>query len=248
MHRRIHTTVLLVIILAVMSGLYIFHRLAGPTPVEIPSAPVASNPFADKTPQEILRGDTSKKQIIFTFDAGSGDASVQPILQTLAAHGVKGTFFMTGVWAIRNPALTRAITAAGHEVFNHSYNHPHLTELSDQDIVTELTHADVALASVTGSSTKPYFRPPYGDRDQRVLDAAAQTGYRSVYWTLDARDWMESEGMTANTVKEIILSNLEPGMIILMHVGDTITGEILDDLFTEIKNRGYEPVALTQGM
>jgi peptidoglycan/xylan/chitin deacetylase (PgdA/CDA1 family) len=230
-----------------MSGLYVSNRLTSPEQ-ETDTPRIVENSFNGTIPSEIVRGDTSKNQVIFTFDAGSGNASVEKILAALEKHQVKGTFFMTGIWALRNPEAARMIAAKGHEIFNHTYNHPKLTELIDATITQELINTDSALELILATSTKPYFRPPYGDRDARVLATAAKAGYRSVYWTIDAGDWMESEGMSADEVAYRILTNIEPGNIFLMHVGDTLTGEILDRVFSAIEQRGYKIVALTQGL
>ncbi len=196
---------------------------------------------------EISKGDTSKKQVIFTFDAGGGASSADQILNVLAKHRVTGTFFMTGKFVEANPDLVRRIVAAGHEVFNHTYDHKDLTTLSDADISDELQKMDMALQKVAHITSSPYFRPPYGARDSRVINAAFDTGYQPIYWTVDARDWMEPN-ITADEVKNRILSNVAPGTIYLMHVGDTITGAILDEVFSTIESRGYKIVSLRQGM
>lgn len=197
---------------------------------------------------EIIRGDTSKRQIIFTFDGGSNSKSAQNILNALAKHNIRGTFFLTGTFVKKYPELTREIVREGHEVFNHTMDHPHLTEIRDADIIHELNFMDANFYAVTGSSTKPYFRPPYGDRDGRVVKVASRAGYRSVYWTVDARDWEESEGQTAEQTKDLILSTLAPGNIYLMHIGDNITGQILDEIITKIEEMGYKIVPLTEGL
>jgi peptidoglycan/xylan/chitin deacetylase (PgdA/CDA1 family) len=106
---------------------------------------------------------------------------------------------------------------------------------------------DDALQRIAGVSSKPYFRAPYGDRDNRVLDIAAKSGYRSVYWTDDARDWEEPVGMSASEVQNKIMANVKSGEIFLLHIGDTITGKIIDDVFNQIEARGYRVVSLTQG-
>ena len=198
--------------------------------------------------KEIVHGNTSKKQIIFTFDAGSGTQSADKILGVLAKHHVKGTFFVTGKFIEGNKDLIMKVVSSGHEVFNHTYDHPHLTSLKDSDIVAELNKADTLLKLVTGSSTKPFFRAPYGDRDTRVEKVAAKAGYYSVYWTVDARDWQQSEGATSAEVSDLILSSLKCGNIYLMHVGDDITGEILDNVFTKIEEKGFKIVSLTEGL
>lgn len=197
---------------------------------------------------EIVRGVSDKKQVIFTFDGGSGAESGEAILSTLKKHGVIGTFFLTGKFAEENTELVKEIAREGHEIFNHTYFHPDLTTMSEEGIKNELTRADEAIQNLTGKSTKPYFRPPYGARNERVRAVAAEAGYTSAYWTVDVLDWKENEGFTAEEAKKRILSNLAPGTIYLMHIGDTITGKILDEVFTEIESRGYAIVSLTQGI
>ena len=197
---------------------------------------------------EISRGNQNKREVIFTFDCGAGSQSLAAILNTLAAYHVKGTFFMTGKWAEANPSAARQISAAGHEVFNHTYDHPYLTQVSDAGIIQELGQADAVISPLIGRSTKPFFRPPYGDRNAQVLQVAAAQGYRSVYWTVDALDWKEPDGYTAAQSESRILSTLGPGNIYLMHVGDNITGQILADVFAKLTSQGYGIVSLTQGL
>lgn len=210
-----------------------------PVPVPLPMPTVWT---------EISRGDSSKKQVIFTFDGGSGNQSAQKILDTLAKHKVHATFFLTGKFAETNPSYTKKFAEAGHEVFNHTFNHPDLTKASDATIQDELNAAETTISSMTGKTTKPYFRPPYGARNQHVRDVAKSLGYRSVFWTVDALDWKESQGVTAAQVKSKILTNVSPGTIYLMHIGDNLTGQVLDDVFTEIENKGYKIVPLSQGL
>jgi len=198
--------------------------------------------------KEIFRGDTSKKQVIFTFDGGSGADSADQILSILSKHRINGTFFLTGQFVHSYPDLVRKMAKEGNEIFNHTFNHPHLTELDNGQIAMELRRMNISLEIAVGTSSKPYFRPPYGDRDDRVLEAAAREGYWSVYWTIDAGDWEESTGMTAEAVKERILSSLAPGNIYLMHLGNKITGNILDEIFSTIESRGYRIVSLTEGI
>ncbi|OHA44770.1 MAG: hypothetical protein A3G04_02885 [Candidatus Taylorbacteria bacterium RIFCSPLOWO2_12_FULL_44_9] len=204
--------------------------------------------FEDKVPSPITHGDVSKRQVIFTFDGGEGSQSAFVVLDILRKHHARGTFFLTGKWVLRNPDLIRRMQAEGHEIYNHSLTHPHLPFLTDREIANELGNMDRTLLNLINTSTKPYFRPPYGDYDERVLFAAARHGYRAVMWTIDAGDWMESEGFTADAVRARIYSHIEPGAIVLMHLGDDITGLILDEIFTQIEDLGYKIVSLTQGI
>jgi len=220
-----------------------------PTPsVKSPNQPISDQPVFVGTPAEISWGNRNKKQVIFTFDGGSGSQSAQVILTTLGKYNVKGTFFLTGTWVNQNQDLTRQLSQKGYEIFNHTTTHPHFTQISDTQIISELKGLNDIVYNLTGRSTKPYFRPPYGERNAHVLDVAASQGYQSVYWTIDALDWKESTGTTAQQVHDRIMTNLKPGTIYLMHIGDNITGQILDNVFNEIKAQGYTIVSLTEGI
>ena len=200
------------------------------------------------TPAEIVWANKNTKQVVFTFDAGAGAQSLDAILTILEKYNLKATFFLTGKWAEKNSEGTKKIATAGYEIFNHTYSHPYLTKISDEQIIDELTKTEVIINSLTGKIAKPYFRPPYGDRNQHARDVAAGVGYQSVYWTIDAWDWRESEGVTAEQVKSRILDNLKPGTIYLMHIGDNITGQILDDVFSQILGQGYQINPLSIGV
>jgi peptidoglycan/xylan/chitin deacetylase (PgdA/CDA1 family) len=199
-----------------------------------------------QTPAEISKVKTTDKRVVFTFDAGAGNQSADKILAVLAKHKVKGTYFVTGKWVEQNTNATKQIATAGHEIFNHTYSHPYLTKVTESVIVTEFQKTEDIIRNATGKTSKPYFRPPYGDRNAQVLNIAAKKGYQSVYWTTDALDWQPE--MTNEKVKARILNSLTPGAIYLMHIGDTITGDILDEVFTEIKARGYTIMSLTEGL
>ncbi len=234
---------LLLLCLVIFGPTLLFYRPPVPPVITVPNLPAF--PVSDK---EIVRGDTTKKQVIFTFDGGDGVQSADQILDVLAKHHVKGTFFLTGKFIEANPVLVRKMASLGNEIFNHTYDHPHLPLLSDEQIMQELGQNEAVLEETASTSPHPYFRAPYGDRDQRVLNAAFRAGYESIYWTIDARDWEEPTGETPAQVHDNIMSNLAPGNIYLMHIGDTITGSILDGIFTEIEHHGYKIVSLTQGL
>jgi peptidoglycan/xylan/chitin deacetylase (PgdA/CDA1 family) len=196
--------------------------------------------------QEISHGNIHKNQVTFTFDGGSIDVSGYKILEVLEKHKVRGTFFLTGKFVEANPALVQKMVAGGHEIFNHTYSHLDLTTVSATEIINQFEKMENVLLNTAHVSPKPYFRPPYGSRNPFVLNTAATAGYQSVYWTTDALDW--KEGISPNEVKSRILSGLTPGAIYLMHIGDSITGDILDEMITTIEARGYKAVSLTEAL
>lgn len=196
------------------------------------------------TSKEISRINTTAKIVVFTFDGGSGTQSMDLILSTLDKYNLTGTFFLTGKWAEANINDVKRINIAGHEIFNHTYSHPDLATVSDAQIAEEFSKTESIISAITGKSTKPFFRPPYGSRNLHIREFVASLGYQDIYWTIDALDWKESTGTTAETVKSRILDNLAPGNIYLMHIGDNLTGQVLDEVILEIQNRGYTIMSL----
>ena len=236
-HCRTNLTVFAVFLVAAATA--VFLRGAA-----VPVLPPPPHRGVDDIGAEIVWGDRVAREVLFSFDGGAGAESGEAILAALKKHGVTGTFFLTGKFAEENPALVRRIAREGHGVFNHTYAHRDLTTLSDEEIKGELARTDALIQNLTGESTKPYFRAPYGARNARVLAVAAEEGYQSVYWTTDVLDWKEATGFTAAEAKARIMRNLTPGAIFLMHIGDTITGAILDEVFTEIEAEGYALTSL----
>jgi peptidoglycan-N-acetylglucosamine deacetylase len=211
---------------------------ATPTP-----APTSQALSKSVVPAEIDRGRLGRHQICLTFDAGASAEPLPRILAALGQAGIRTTFFLTGDWAQQNPDSVRAIIAAGHEIANHSVTHTDFTTLSDADIVTELKDTEAILRSITGQSMLPFFRPPYGARDRRVLAAAWSAGYRLVYWTIDSGDWVE--GATAGGVLNTILSKAVDGAIVVEHVGSPQSAEALPRIIGGLKEKGFEIVPLS---
>jgi peptidoglycan/xylan/chitin deacetylase (PgdA/CDA1 family) len=119
----------------------------------------------------VVAGPGDSAQVALTFDAGAGDEHAEEILDILRAASVRATMFLTGQWVEDNPLLVRRIVADGHELANHSYSHPDFTELSAEGMLAELDSAEWAAWRIAGTSTYPFFRPPYGARNAHVLDA-----------------------------------------------------------------------------
>jgi peptidoglycan/xylan/chitin deacetylase (PgdA/CDA1 family) len=193
---------------------------------------------------EIDIGNTGRQRIALTFDAGGHSEPTARILDILAQHHVHSTFFITGGWANLNPDLVRRIHNQGHEIGNHTMHHPDLRTLPDQEVCTELNQAEQVISSLTGITTRPYYRPPYGGREGRVRSLAAQIGYRTVYWAIDTLDWQTAA--TPAEITKIVTDNIKNGAIILMHAGSQVESETLDGLMTKLEQMGYQMVTVTQ--
>ncbi|HMC71061.1 MAG TPA: polysaccharide deacetylase family protein [Mycobacteriales bacterium] len=178
--------------------------------------------------------------VALTFDAGSDVGYTALILETLRAEGVRASFGMTGKWAEQNHDLLLAIAAGGHEFINHTYDHASFTGLSSGEAplsteqrALEISRTETTVYHLTGRTTRPYFRPPFGDLDQSVLTDVARAGYPTiVMWTVDTLGW---KGATADEIVQRSLELAEPGAIYVMHVGSqsqdgVALGRVIDGL------------------
>lgn len=221
-------------------------RLIGtsPSPAPSPAAPPASLAGAEWT-----RLPTTDKVVALTFDAGGNDAGVQPILKALADAGVPATFFLTGRWTEVYPGDARAVAAA-YAIGNHTYSHPHLTDLTDAQVAAEVTHAQSVIVAATGRDPHPLLRFPYGSSNARVLADVHNLGYGGIRWTVDTLGWEgAANGQSQASVVQRVLGALQPGEIVLMHVGAANDGTTLDaaalaTVIREVEARGYRFVSI----
>jgi peptidoglycan-N-acetylmuramic acid deacetylase len=194
---------------------------------------------------EVVSGNPDTGVVALTFDAGTeGGGSAPQVLEILRERGLHVTFFLSGHWVDHNPELAQQIVADGHEVANHSYDHPDLTHLSDDQIVWELDYTDQVVSDVMGTHTRPYFRPPFGSRNRRVLDVAAASGFRSIYWSIDSGDWLPRA--TAAGVADKILRYAGPGDIVVEHVGSAASADALPVILDELAIRGLRIGTVSQ--
>ncbi|GEM_PF-1397069 len=195
---------------------------------------------------EVVRGNASEKIIALTFDAGAGIASVDSILEELNEHGITSTFFLTGQFAEKYPEIVKRIAAFGHELGNHSYSHPNFVESGVGKLARELEKTESIVQGLTGISTKPYFRFPYGARNKELISQVNELGYLSVYWTIDSLDWMSQE--TPDSIRARVVSKASPGAVVLMHCNSPQQKEALPPIISELKSEGYKFVTLTEAL
>jgi peptidoglycan/xylan/chitin deacetylase (PgdA/CDA1 family) len=165
---------------------------------------------------------------------------------------VTATFFLTGAFAVRYPASVQAIVAAGHRLGNHTVTHPHLPALSEAEIVSQLTGAEAQIAAAGGTDPRPFFRFPFGDRNEQVIAVVNDAGYVAVRWTVDTLGWKGTTlgGITAQIVVDRVVAAARPGEIVLMHVGSnpddhtTLDADALPTVIARLRALGYSFVTL----
>lgn len=193
---------------------------------------------------------TTAKVVALTFDAGANADGVSAIDSTLRSRNVSATFFLTGAWVREFPAQANQIAASGYVVGNHSMTHPYFTQLTDAQVAAQVQDAQQAIITTNGVDPRPLFRFPFGDVNSRVIGDVNRLGYVPVRWTVDTLGWEGTAGgQSMQTVINRVLGALQPGEIVLMHVGSAPDGSTLDasalpSIIDSIRARGYTFVTL----
>ena len=183
---------------------------------------------------------TQKPQIALTFDAAWGNEDTGQILDVLKKHDVHVTFFATGGWVEKYPDDVKAILANGHDIGNHSENHKNMSQLSKEEMKSEIMMVHDRVKELTGYEMT-MFRPPYGDYSNEVIQTVREVGYYPIQWDVDSLDWKDYDAATIIN-KVCNHKHLGNGSIILCHNGAKHTAEALDEMITTLKNKGYELV------
>ena len=187
---------------------------------------------------------TSKKQIALTFDDGPHPTLTPRILEILAQYNIPATFFMVGQNVRNYPEAARAVIEAGHEVGNHTFSHPHISNLGEKAIFDEIGRCEDALEELC--EYRPHLlRTPQGALTPSLEKCLKDDDYILILWSLDTRDWEHKS--TAHLVKTV-LENVQAGDIILMHdfIGhNSKTPEALEKIIPALLAEGYEFVTVS---
>ena len=207
-----------------------------------------------KTPEQIIQTSTTQKQlpiysvkteekkIAITINCAWNADDIDKILETLEKQQVKTTFFMVGDWIEKNEESAKKIFAAGHELGNHSYNHPHINNLNYDKNIEQIKKCSELIQKITGKPSTLY-RGPYGEYNDTVLQAAKDLKHTTIQWSIDSLDY---KSLTGEQMWERIEPKLQNGSIILMHNGTENTANSLNDIITNIKNKGFTIVPVSE--
>ncbi|ALS77964.1 LysM peptidoglycan-binding domain-containing protein [Planococcus kocurii] len=194
----------------------------------------------------ITKGNTTEKVVALTFDDGSDGTNINKILDILSANKVTATFFLTGSGAKSHPSWIKNISAKNHQLGNHSYSHADFTKLSASKITSELSTTEKTIKDITGKSTKPIFRAPFGASNASVLKTVGNAGYtHTLQWNIDTVDW---KGVSSTQITNKVINNIVPGSIVLMHTGAGASGTpgALPGMISKLKAKGYKFVTISE--
>lgn len=210
-------------------------------------APTAS--WYGKTFTGIGRG---SKKLALTYDDGPNEPHTLRLMEVLAKHDVKATFFLIGRYVQQRPDIVRDLLHAGHSVGNHTFTHPNLIFASAAETRRQISECQRALQDAVGIDCK-LFRPPFGGRRPESLRVSRAFGLVPVMWSVTAYDWNPHP---AEVIEEKVTARVRGGDVILMHDGGhkqmgadrSQTVIATDRLITRYKASGYDFVTIPEMM
>lgn len=192
----------------------------------------------------LVNGNPKEKTVCLTFDDGPDAENMPKMLDILNEFGIKGSFFCLGSRAEKLPEIVKRAFDEGHIIGNHTYTHPELTLLGENEIGKEIISAEDIIDGIIGRKTA-LVRPPYGIVDERVVQIIFRLGYKISLWSLNTFDWLEK---TKNNIIKNVVDNIRPGDIVLMHSFENKepTVEALPVIINGLHAKGYKFVDLAQ--
>ena len=187
---------------------------------------------------------TEESKVAISFDAAWGADDTDELLRILEKNNLKSTFFLCGYWAEKYPEEVKKIAAAGHDIGNHSATHPHMAQLTAEQITDELQKCHKMVKDLTGIEMD-LFRPPFGEYDNEVIETAKQNGYYTIQWDVDSLDWKE-QGASAEIDQVLNHKHLGNGSIILFHNDAKYTPQALDTILKGLINKGFDIVPVSE--
>lgn len=215
-------------------------QYATPTPtapMEAPSAP-HTGPRLSYSSVHV-----DSPYIALTFDDGPGKATTPRLLDMLAKRNIKVTFFVLGENAKDNPEILKREVAEGHEIGNHSWNHPDLSKKSDDAVRSQIQQTQDTVFQITGIKPK-IMRPPYGAFTERQKKwAGEQFGLKVILWEVDPNDWKKPGPAI---VAHRILEGTRPGAIILSHDIHAQTVDAMAEVLDGLQAKGFKFVTVSE--
>jgi len=192
----------------------------------------------------VFSGPYNQGAVALTFDDGPDPVFTPQILDKLKKYGVKATFFLLGVNMEKFPELVKRISAEGHAIGSHTYDHPKLTELNDEEFCQQMLKSDELIQQLAGYKPR-FFRPTYGAINENQVKWATEQRMVVTQWSIDTLDWM---GLDATQITESVMANVLPGSIILQHNAPDVplqgSVDALDQIIPQLQSQAARFVTL----
>jgi peptidoglycan/xylan/chitin deacetylase (PgdA/CDA1 family) len=181
-------------------------------------------------------------RIALTFDDGPHPDYTERLLKVLREERAAATFFVVGKQAEKYPYLLQAIHRCGHEIANHTYHHPNLTQLPLAEAKLELDDTRRLIDKLIGRETR-FFRPPGGRYNPDVLAMAAENGYHMVLWNVFPQDHRRPP---PQEIYDRVMADAKDGGVVLLHSGVDSTIEVLPRLIEDLRAKGFRFLTISE--
>jgi peptidoglycan/xylan/chitin deacetylase (PgdA/CDA1 family) len=203
------------------------------------------------TPDSLIieHGPRNVHKIALTFDAcptSLPDEYDEKVIDVLIRERVPATLFMSGRWVEKNPGKAKFLaTRPQFEIADHSYYHPHMTEKPDDRDLRELKRTQAIIKKTTGK-TPHYFRPPFGEVDERVAKLACDAGLTTIQYDIASGD--PDPKLSPKKIVAGVLQNAKNGSIIVFHMNrkGVHTAELLPEVIHGLRKKGFELVTVRE--
>lgn len=207
-------------------------------------------PWSQLYGKNFLGLEPGSKQLALTYDDGPNEPYTQRLLEVLARHNAKATFFLMGKFVTERPQIVRAVVEAGHDVGNHSWDHPNLIFCSPSKTRRQIEDTQRAIEDACGVTPK-LFRPPFGGRRPGTFTIARELGLTPVMWRVTCYDW---SAKTPDSILDKARKGIRGGDVILLHDGGHVrlgtnrsfTVETTESLVREYQSRGYGFISVSE--
>ena len=200
---------------------------------ETPKVYTFGQPLSAPLSKEAVKGYVS-----LTFDDGPDCVLTPVLLDILASEKAKAAFFVTGQHVTRQPDLIARMARDGHQVGNHSWDHPNLKNLSLQDIETQLVRTNEAIMKA-GAPKPTLFRPPFGSRNGDIDGIAKRLGTTVLLWDVQADDWLHPSP-SAGMICSQTVSRAKPGSVVLLHDWSPDSVQAVPCIIKGLREKGLE--------
>lgn len=205
-----------------------------PNPAQHPGA--MTKPSPRKRPGIFNSVHTTRKVVALTFDDGPHGTLTPKLLDLLQREGIHATFFVLGSCASVHPELLQRMAAEGHEVANHSWDHPRLTSLSPEKFKHQVQDTMDVIEKNTGRRAT-LMRPPYGLYNERIKNELTESyGLDIILWSVDPNDWKRPG---SDVVARRLVNGAHPGAILLSHDIHPGTIAAMPQVIAQLKDKGY---------
>ena len=199
-------------------------------------------------PSFTRRGRSGARTVALTFDDGPDPTWTPRVLEILAAHRARATFFLIGQRAAAAPGIVRAMTAAGHEVGNHSWSHPSLWLCGPRRTYDEIARAHDLIGELTTTPPR-HFRPPWGMVNAAMWRALRRLGERCVFWSIQPEGLRPRRGAEQATY---VVARARPGDIVDLHDAEGVADapkrliEALPAMLDGLAEAGYRLTTVSE--